>query len=468
MFKGNLATIPIHIGNQALKALIGHDQTKNCTITIGDLELQISMLFAASTSSKIYAKLIGNGHLNANSDNKNGLSKEFNFNFQYPDTKEINFNFQYPETKEIITAYFTHGGYSGDINYQTSFELYKVGELIGNDDFKMQFEKNVDENNAFLYCSTGYKSTEIDVRKNSINFLASNFYKIPHDELIEIFKTVDPNYIEETLQNENFTVSKSEDEIATLILETLEILKDSKNIASYQRLLNHIYADNCSGKVLESLIDYICSDAVDPDAQLAFIGLLQSIKYAKNPRKYPRKTNNHFADDALDDIEGMTIEEVTALFKELLNNNDENAIKVIKERKLYDFEKGGKVLIFEAARNNDVEFCKKLQKLGAKVSNSNYNICHMFCYNGNLEGVKAFATDANINQQTADEKRTVLHIAAHKNNYEIVKFLVDNFKNINLKLRDSLNRTPAQLSTDQKIQRLLNPVSAIDNQMMNY
>ena len=88
------------------------------------------------------------------------------------------------------------------------------------------------------------------------------------------------------------------------------------------------------------------------------------------------------------------------------------------------------------------------------ITKEGYTPLHLACMKGHINIIKIllFLKDIDVNI-TSENEGTPLHIACEKNNMQIVSILVS-FK-ANLKIRNSKNKLPIELTTDENIRKIL-------------
>jgi ankyrin repeat protein len=110
-----------------------------------------------------------------------------------------------------------------------------------------------------------------------------------------------------------------------------------------------------------------------------------------------------------------------------------------------DGNQDGNSLLLEAVRGNKYVFTNRLLSHGANINAKNYHRCgplHVAASGGYLDIVKsllAYGADANELDQYS---WTPLHSACDKGCHEVVSYIIENFQNLKLDVKDYNRNTP--------------------------
>jgi len=175
---------------------------------------------------------------------------------------------------------------------------------------------------------------------------------------------------------------------------------------------------------------------------------------------------NHFADISARDSQGKT--PLDLLYQSLLHAYENRDLEKIQkfielEQAAFDFQYkynrkfDRRTLLHIAAENENMNIYQYLIQKGANTSAKNsqgktpldilYQKLFRACKIGNLEKIKAFIEQANLQVNRFMNRTTLLHVAAQHGHMKIFDYLIK--QGANISTRDSNNLTPFELARDR-------------------
>ena len=142
--------------------------------------------------------------------------------------------------------------------------------------------------------------------------------------------------------------------------------------------------------------------------------------------------------------------------------SNENILETMKKAIEYGYNDiqdyyGNKILTKATSKNN-LNLAKMLVQCGDDPSflgDSKRNALYIFCREGNLEAVKFFASQPNIDPNSPNvDNWTTLMIAVKYDHYEVVQYLLT-LKGIDINAKNVWNETALQQAKSERMRNLL-------------
>ncbi|EAY11153.1 hypothetical protein TVAG_498470 [Trichomonas vaginalis G3] len=335
--------------------------------------------------------------------------------------------------------------------------------------------KEINEENFYdIYdCSTF--QNDINKMNECVSFFASRMSDLDEEYKIKTIKRYRYDFFESILKSKSLKISNEDSLVNT-------ILKLSEDDNSFFNLLNHVRVEFCNNDSIKSIKNFSDRNKLESiTAEVFERALLHRSPILHNlsisdANYFCRETvpnfkisnveEHHVTDHTSENLINLKslrktsddFDEIYSVLENASNEGDFSTIKFAVDEKYSEIthSRSDINMILGSAIKNNICLTKFLFISGADIRSKVFfgeGILHIFCRNGNLEGVKFALKHIDINDRSSIGG-TPLHLAINNNHDEICEYLRSQ-SNIDKNAKNYINETALQYAIRLKREHIV-------------